>query len=146
MNKVVKYCSILFCAVVLTVSGGIFSGCKKDKNDIPEVYVDVYLYTTDPAFSPLNATSGYAYVNGGSRGILIFRKSQNEFMAYDRHCTYNVPEGNTVTVDATGLLAADAVCSSKFLITDGSPNSGPAINSLKIYQTTFDGTVLHIFN
>ena len=135
MNKVVKYCSILF---LFTVA---FSECKKDKNEIPDVYVDVYLYATDPAFSPLNATSGFAYVAGGSKGILVFRKSQTEFMVYDRHCPYNVAEGNQVTVDGSGLLVVDAVCASKFLISDGSPNQGPANNLLKRYQSTFDGTV-----
>jgi nitrite reductase/ring-hydroxylating ferredoxin subunit len=142
MNKVFRYTFHFFTAfLVLTTLS-----CKKDANDIPDVYVDVYLYTTDPAFSPLNATMGYAYVAGGSKGILIFRKSQTEFMAYDRHCTYKVADGNSVTVDASGLLAEDAACGSKFLITDGSPNQGPAVNVLKQYQTAFDGTVLHIFN
>ena len=142
MNKVFKYPLYYLTAFLLMCS----LSCKKDNNDIPEVYVDIYLYTTDPAFAPLNATSGFAYASGGSKGILIFRKSQNEFMAYDRHCTYKVPDGNYVTVDASGLLAVDANCNSKFLITDGSPNSGPSVNSLKQYQTAFDGTVLHIFN
>ena len=142
MNKVFRYRSyyVFFFFLFSVLS------CKKDANDIPDVYVDVYLYTTDPAFSPLNATSGYTYVAGGSKGILIFRKSQSEFMAYDRHCTYKVPDGNVVSVDASGLLAEDASCGSKFLITDGSPNQGPAVNVLKQYQTAFDGTVLHIFN
>ena len=142
MNKVVKYYSIIFflsCFVSI-------AGCKKDKDQVPEVYVDVYIYTTDPAFAPLNATSGYQYFSGGSRGILVFRKSQSEFMAYDRHCTYNVSEGNTVAVDASGLIAVDNKCNSKFLLTDGSQNSGPASNPLKHYQTSFDGTTLHIFN
>ena len=140
MNKVVKYCSLIF------FLSQFFFSCKKDKNEVPDVYVDVYLYTTDPAFSPLNATSGSTTVNGGSKGIVIFRKSQNEFEAYDRHCTYNVSEGNAVSVDASGLLAVDSKCGSKFLLTDGSPNSGPASNPLKRYQTAFDGTVLHIYN
>ncbi len=142
MNKVFKYRSLW----IFTLLFIIVAGCKKDANDIPDVYVDIYLYTTDPAFAPLNAVSGYAYAAGGSKGILIFRKSQNEFMAYDRHCTYKVPDGNFVTVDASGLLAVDAACGSKFLITDGSPNQGVALNSLKQYQTAFDGNVLHIFN
>ncbi|MEK6615635.1 MAG: hypothetical protein AABZ32_05930 [Bacteroidota bacterium] len=142
MNKVFTYKihSIVF---LLLIS---FLGCKKDKNEIPDVYVDIYLSTTDPAFSPLNAISGYTYISGGSKGILIFRKSQNEFMAYDRHCTYNVKEENQIAVDVSGLLAVDSKCNSKFLVMDGSPNSGPAANPLKYYQTTFDGTVLHIFN
>lgn len=142
MNKVFRY--ILCYATAFAFLS--FGGCKKDNNAVPVVYTDVFLYTTDPAFAPLNATSGYIYVTGGSKGIIVYRKSQTEFMAYDRHCPYKVADGNVVTVDASGLIATDAVCGSKFLITDGSPNQGPAINSLKQYQTTFDGTVLHIFN
>ncbi len=146
MNRVVKYCSLLFFFFILGAAEGGFSGCKKNKDDVPVVSVDILLYTTDPAFSPLNAISGYIYVAGGSKGIIVFRKSSTEFMAWDRHCTYKVSEGNQVTVDASGLIAVDAVCGSKFLITDGSPNAGPASTSLKYYLTTFDGTVLHIYN
>jgi|SRR3990172_6834111 len=144
MNKVFTY-KIHFVVLLLLIS---LLGCKKDKNEIPDVYVDIYLYTTDPAFSPLNATSGYTYLAGGSKGIIVFRKSLSpaEFIAYDRHCTYNISEGNQIAVDASGLLVEDSKCGSKFLITDGSVNQGPAVNSLKFYQTTFDGTVLHIFN
>ena len=144
MNKVFTY-KIHFVVLLLLIS---LLGCKKDKNEIPDVHVDIYLYTTDPAFSPLNATSGYTYLAGGSKGIIVFRKSLSpaEFMAYDRHCTYNISEGNQIAVDASGLLVEDSKCGSKFLITDGSVNQGPAVNSLKFYQTTFDGTVLHIFN
>ena len=140
MNKVVKYYSVLLLVLFP------FAECKKDKDQVPNVYVDIYLYTTDPAFSPLNATSGSTTVSGGSNGIVIFRKSQTEFMAYDRHCPYKTSEKNQVSVDASGLIAVDSKCNSKFLLTDGSPNSGPASNPLKRYQTAFDGSVLHIYN
>lgn len=131
-----------FIVVVLTV----LYGCRKDKDDVPDVYVDIYLYTTDPAFTPLNAIGGWTYLTGGSKGIIVYRKSQTEFMTYDRHCTYKVPDGNSVSVENSGLIASDAACNSKFLMTDGSPNSGPATVPLKRYQSSFDGTVLHIFN
>ncbi len=121
--------------------------CKKKSADyVPNVAVDIYLYTTDPNFVPLNSIGGYTYLNGGSKGIIVYRKSQTEFMAYDRHCTYNIPAGNQIVVDASGLIAKDAVCGSQFLLTDGSVNKGPAVNLLKRYQSAFDGTVLHIFN
>lgn len=143
MNNALKQ---IFCLIILSLVLFI-PGCKKDKDEVPYVYVDILLYTTDPAFAPLNAVSGYTYLTGyGSKGILIFRESQTEFMAYDRHCPYKVQDGNMVTVDASGLIAADAVCGSKFLITNGAPNSGPASRSLEYYQTSFDGTVLHIYN
>jgi len=131
--------------IILLAMISMFS-CKKSTDYVPTVAVNVYLYQTDPVFSPLNAVSGFAYVNGGVVGIVVYRKSQTEFMAYDRCCTYNVSNRNVIVVDPSGLIATDAACGSKFLLTDGSVNHGPAANMLKIYQTTFDGTVLHIFN
>ncbi|MBI4946277.1 MAG: hypothetical protein HY840_07745 [Bacteroidetes bacterium] len=143
MNKGLKINS---CAIILMAAFAL-SGCKKSNDYVPNVYVDIYLYTTDPAFSPLNAVPGYTYLSGGSKGIIVYRKSQTEFMAYDRHCTYKVSEGNVVAVEVSGLIAKDAVCGSKFILTDGSVLSGSsASNPLKRYQISFDGTVLHIFN
>jgi nitrite reductase/ring-hydroxylating ferredoxin subunit len=90
--------------------------------------------------------SGYIYWRGGSKGLIIFRKTIDEFIAYDRHCTFEVDKNNQTSVDASGIIASDAACGSKFFLTDGSVNSGSASRPLKQYQVTFDGTVLHIFN
>jgi Rieske Fe-S protein len=79
---------------------------------------------------------------------LIYRKTQNEFMAYDRTCTYLPADANeTVSVETNNtLIASDAHCGSKFQITDGTVNKGPATLPLKTYQTSFDGNLLHIYN
>ena len=134
--------------IIVLVLFSLF-GCKKSTDYVPNVAVNIYLYSTEPAFTQLNVTGGYTYLSGGSKCIVVFCKSQSptyEFMAYDRHCTYKVADGNTVSVDASGLIATDAACGSQFLLTDGSVNKGPASNLLKRYQVTFDGAVLHIFN
>jgi len=125
----------------------IFSSCKKDKDAVPYVYTDFYIYSTDPNFIALNAVQGWVYVTGGSRGVLIYRKSLNEFMAYDRPCTYNTTDPcGKVEVDLSNLICVDNCCGSKFLITDGSVQTAPAYVPLKRYQTTWDGTVLHVYN
>ncbi|MFH1005342.1 MAG: hypothetical protein V1781_07625 [Bacteroidota bacterium] len=142
MNRYFRYNNISLALLLLF----IFIGCKKDRDEVPNVYVDIYLYSTDPDFLQLNAIGGWIYISGGSKGIIVFRKSQTEFMAYDRHCTYKTSDANQVAIDASNLIATDAVCGSKFLITDGSANQGPATIPLKYYQVIFDGTVLHIFN
>src|ERR1035437_8754716 len=103
MNKGLK---INHRVIILLAVLALFS-CKKSTDYVPNVYVDIYLYATDPVFSPLNAVSGYAYVSGGSKGIVGYRKSQTEFMAYDRCCTYKVSDGNVIAVDASGLIAKD---------------------------------------
>ena len=123
--------------------------CKKNNpnNGVPIIAVDIYLYTNTPSFINLNAVGGWVYVTGGVRGILVYRKSSTEFMAYDRNCTYQPSQPcSTVVVDATNILAKDTCCHSKFSMYDGSVVNGPASVALKAYNTTFDGSVLHIFN
>ena len=122
--------------------------CKKDTdNGIPITAVDIYLYTNNPSFVNLYAIGGWAYISGGVRGILVYRKSSSEFMAYDRNCTYQPSQPcATGVVDATNSLFVDTCCLSKFSMYDGSVTQGPAVLPLKAYQTTYDGNVLHIYN
>lgn len=136
----------LFFAISFT--GVLLFACKRqDNSTIPNVPVDLYLYTTDPVFFNLQVPGGWEYITGGSRGILVYRLSNNDFMAYDRHCPFQ-PENpcGLVEVNVTNVSATDSCCGSQFSIIDGSLQKGPASAPLKLYQTTFDGTVLHIFN
>lgn len=138
MRKLFKY--ILPFLLVVTA-------CRKDDNTIPNVSVDIYIYTTDPNFVNLNAVGGWVYVTGGSRGILVYRSSNSEFKAYDRHCPYQ-PDNTCgrVEVDSSNIQAIDNCCGSKFLLTSGDVTQGPAGVPLKQYTTNFDGSVLHIYN
>ncbi|MES2139430.1 MAG: hypothetical protein V4511_06955 [Bacteroidota bacterium] len=132
-------------AFVIVIS---IAACKKDTNNgVPITPVDIYLYTNNPSFVNLYGVGGWVYITGGVRGILVYRKSPSEFMAYDRNCTYQSSDAcATVVVDATNILATDTCCHSKFSMYDGSVTQGPAGLPLKAYNTTFDGNVLHIYN
>jgi Rieske Fe-S protein len=141
-----NFLSLLLVAFLL-LSG--VSSCKKEKaQGVPLVAVDIRLYSTDPSFVPLNPVGGWAYVAGGNRGILVYRSSQTDFVAFDRTCTYNPADDNElIKVDANNnVIAVDAHCGSKFFIANGSVSQGPATLPLKAYQTSYDGTMLHIFN
>jgi nitrite reductase/ring-hydroxylating ferredoxin subunit len=87
-------------------------------------------------------------VTGGNRGIVVYRKSQTEFVALERTCSYKPSESNArVEVDTnTNLFLQDNSCGSKFLITDGSVQNSPASYPLRHYNTSFDGTYIHIYN
>ena len=132
--------------IFLVVASGFY--CKKDNNNsVPNTAVDIYLYTSNPSFVNLNPIGGWVYITGGVRGILIYRKSSSEFMAYDRNCTYQPNDAcATIYVDATNIMATDTCCNSKFSMYDGSVLNGPAGLPLKQYHTAFDGNVLHIYN
>ena len=126
----------------------ILLGCSKDDDGyIPLVNVNITIHTNDPAFNIISVPGGWTYVNGGSRGIIIYRVSNDKFNAYDRHCTYETSNScGLVSVDASNITGLDDCCSSKFLLTDGSVTKGPASLPLKQYSTSFDGQVLRIFN
>lgn len=121
--------------------------CKKDNDTVPNISVNIVISTTDPHYNDLNAVGGWIYLNGGSRGIIVYRYSMDEFMAYDRHCTYVPLESCAIVeVDQSGIIAEDACCGSKFLLTDGSVIDGPASVPLKTYQTSFNGNDLSVYN
>jgi nitrite reductase/ring-hydroxylating ferredoxin subunit len=135
------------CMVLLIFSG---ASCKKDGDDrVPNVPVDITLNLNNPSFIGLSVVGGWAYITGGSRGIIVYRNAPEEFVALDRHCPYEVENRDKVDVDDSNILAADTVgCGSRFVITDGSITQGPAQFPLTQYQTTYNGTInqLRIFN
>ncbi len=114
---------------------------------IPYAPVNFQIVVSNPDFVALQAVGGFVSITGGSRGIIIYRASPDEFRAYDRHCTFMPQEGCRVTMDDTDIFAVcTECCDSKFLIVDGSPTEGPAALGLLQYNTSFNGNVLWITN
>lgn len=136
----------LFFSLVIFV--GIFStSCSKSDSFIPNVPVQLVLNTLDPQYQDLNGVGGWAYVEGGSRGIIVFRSSFDQFMAYDRHCSFE-PENSCgqVSISSNNLLAEDSCCASVFQLIDGQPIDGPAVRGLQQYSTSFDGNIIQVWN
>lgn len=137
---------LILISVLLTV---LFYSCNKDNNNsgIPYVAVNIELYPANPQYISLYPIGGWIYLTGGSRGIIVYHFTQDEYFAFDRHCTYQ-PENSCgrVKMDTDNITALDSCCGSKFIITDGSVIQGPAGLPLKQYQTYYDGTTLHISN
>lgn len=121
-------------------------GCDKDNNRyIPYVPVDIYINVTLPAYTDLNPVGGWMYINGGSRGIIVYN-GLDGYHAYERHSPYQPDNNCTVEVPVGTQYAEDPCSGSQFTLTDGSVIMGPANLPLLEYTTTFDGTTLHIMN
>ena len=134
-------------SVAMILMGMILFSCKKESDTIPLVEVNLVIYPNDPQYINLQIVSGWEYITGGSRGLLVYRYGQDEFRAYDRHCTYNpLDECGKVEVDSSNIIVTDLCCGSEFSIIDGIVIKEPAVVPLKQYQTTFDGNALRIFN
>ncbi len=126
----------------------LFAGCRKKQTEhVPYVTVNFSIYTTDPLYSNLQANGGHVYYSAGSRGVIIYRKSTEEFKAYERHCPYNVTAScGLVSIDASGITASDSCCGSAFSITDGTVIKGPASSPLLQYQCDLDGNRINVYN
>ena len=91
---------------------------------------------------------GYEYLNGGLGGIIIVKSLNNEFIAYDRACTFELNSDCIVSGNNLNdpILTCKDCCNSKFIINDGSVTDGKANQALKRYNTYFDGEMLYITN
>jgi nitrite reductase/ring-hydroxylating ferredoxin subunit len=142
LERILKYSFFL---LIITS----FIGCKKAADQVPLVFVDFSISLSLPEYASLAAPGGWTEVTGGSRGIIIYRVAMDEFVAFDRHCTYKVQDACRIDVDEeTGITANCPCCNSTFSIYDGIPVNGPATVSLLDYRTGYNGTtnILRIFN
>jgi nitrite reductase/ring-hydroxylating ferredoxin subunit len=122
--------------------------CKKDNDhpSIPYVQVNLNIDVYSTMFMNLSIVGGHEYIIGGYKGIAVYRLTQDDFVAYDRACSYDPNNYCRLNFNNTDIELVDSCCTSKFRILDGSPISGPAKTVLKQYQTSFDGQILRIFN
>jgi len=125
------------------------AACKKENPQpkIPEVYVNFFIDPNSTEYLDLNAPGGWVYVTGGYRGILIYRLTITEFLAFERTCPYDpeIPEAR-IEVEESEVTCACPVCGSKYILLDGSPFEGPSTYLLKQYRTNYDGSLLYITN
>lgn len=122
--------------------------CRKDDyKPIPDTYVNFTINTSSTIYLNLNNVGGYEYLTGGYKGIVVYRLSNDEFMAYERACPHDWENDSAfVNVNSSGMILTCNACGSEYIITDGSNLSGPSEYPLKQYKTTFDGTYLQIYN
>lgn len=128
----------------------LLPGCSKkseNANDIPYVFVNFSINPNSTEYIRLNTVNGSEYLTGGYKGILVFRKSVNEFVSFERACPYDWQSTNArIVIDTSGITAYCPVCKSKYILLDGTPYSGPSRYPLKQYQTSYDGNLLYISN
>ncbi|UTW64601.1 hypothetical protein KFE98_10810 [bacterium SCSIO 12741] len=127
----------------------ILLGCNKQDDiytAIPDVPVNVQLNLNEPSNFNLTVVGGWVYVNGGSRGIIVYR-TIDDFVAFERHTPYMSDQDCAqVSVDSTATYANDGCSESQFFLVDGSVVRGPAQLPLKRYQTSHTADILVIRN
>lgn len=142
--RIVKRTWLLFMPLALLA----VSSCKKEnRTGVPPVALDVTLNINLPEYADLQVPGGWVYLTGGSQGLIVYRKSTDQFTALDRHCPYQPENLCRVYVDESQVIARDtACCHSAFLLQDGQPTNGPSSFPLTSYHTIFNGNTLRIYN
>lgn len=136
--------------ILLIIGLAATVGCTKNKNHpVPSIPFDITINLSLPSYSALMGVSGWAYVNGGSKGIIVYRRGIDDFVAFDRHSPAD-PLGECeypLFPDNDNFLQLNDTCSgATFSLYDGSPISGSEFG-LRQYQTMWDGNQsLRIFN
>ncbi|MDX2361053.1 MAG: hypothetical protein QNK23_09620 [Crocinitomicaceae bacterium] len=136
--------------ILLLVVGLAHIGCTKNSSHpVPNIPFDISIDISLPSYSALIGVSGWAYVNGGSKGIIVYRRGINDFVAFDRHSPADILGDcpGALFPDDNNFLQLNDTCNvATFSLYDGSPISGSEYG-LRMYQTAWDGNQsLRIFN
>ena len=137
---------LIFCFGVLLLS----SKCNnQNQNPVPFVPVDVTIDIQLPSYSNLQGVGGWTYLNGGARGIIVYRKGIDEFVAFDRHSPADISGTCPLPLypDSQNFLQLKDSCNNAvFSLYDGSPVSN-SIYGLRQYATQFNGNnLLRVYN
>ncbi len=118
-------------------------GTSDDGNTtLPNVPVNetVFLNTT----VDLQVVGGSTVISGGISGIIIYRFSTDQFLAWDRACPH-IPPNQCTAMTLDGLLMLCSCDDSRFSILDGSPQSGTPF-AARQYRVIKNGETLIITN
>jgi nitrite reductase/ring-hydroxylating ferredoxin subunit len=119
----------------------VLNGCKKSAQRGFYPPVDEYINITLVSYNALQAPGGWAYVNGGLKGIIVYARGGNEFVAFDRNCTVNEENSCGKASVATDNITIECSCDgSTYNIFDGSVTNGPAELPLKAYNVSFNSS------
>lgn len=127
----------------------VAQSCEKNNaNNFPNVNVAEIVYLNNPSNFDLSAPGGWVYINGGYKGIIVYRRflngGQNDFGAYDRGCPEHFAQDcGTLEVSEDGVYAQCPCDGGRYVLFDGSP-TGNAQFGLKEYRATFDGQQVFI--
>jgi len=116
------------------------------EEQIPIAIVDETINLTNQQYLNLQFDGGNVSIDGGVRGIIIYRFSSNDYRAFERNCSFEpLNTCARVEVDGSNLFLVDSCCTSTFDF-NGFPTGGPASLPLRQYTTLLDGNTLRIVN
>ena len=162
MKRILKY-------VILALLPLMCNECRQipENPNTPHAYINFTIYPNTIRYQELNVVSGWMYltseVESTSRGIIVYRLTQDDFLAYDRlppnypnACTDS--QGHTTRLVFDSLFVVDHCNNAYYNILNGEiiineefdmvPSfvGDEYIYPLIQYHTSYDGVQLRIYN
>ena len=128
--------------------------CKKKtvtqnaaQNPVTSIPVALNVYPNNPLYFKVQVVGGWMYIEGGINGIIIYRKSEQEFVAIERTSSHLPNDVKArVYVMPDNFTLRDSISDSQWRMFDGTVTKAPATWPLRLYGTTYDGNLLRIVN
>ena len=132
MKNFTKLVFVLICAV----------NCNNETGTdyiIPETSFTIYLSSND--LLSIGNNSAKVIDNGGVMGLIVYKNSETNYLAFDRLCTNYPVDTSTVVLDVHNMIATCPKCKSTYqILLGGEVSKGPARFALKQYRCVlFDG-------
>lgn len=144
-----KIAKVILNTMAVMIVAAVIS-CEPDLRDAdipPAQFSDIFINLSLPKYQAIRTDGGSVYEDGGVRGLIIYRMSPSEYIAYERNCSYTPNEAcATVDIHASRIYMEDPCCGSSFSFSNGQPMGGAAWRPLRRYHTSLNGTQLMITN
>ena len=131
---------------ILILTSLIVQSCNKDDNYIPDVPVTINIPANDYRISALTSGGGAITISGGVAGIILYKKSSGQIVAYDRCSSFNPESKCAVNITSPSTIATDPCSGSIFNLEDGSSIHAPATRPLKQYLVTVTSSQITVIN
>ena len=133
--------------LILTI---IFLGCTSNTNNndcLPFINVNTTVNLDLPQFIDLQVPGGWAYVNGGHQGLIIYNINGVQFKAFDRLCPgQNISSCSQMIVDSNLRILCQCD-DSEFNILNGAPlTEGVTCFAKEYLVENLNGSILRITN
>ncbi len=133
------------------------ASCAKEEQNpnVPDVYINVTIDPNSTVYQELNTSGGWMYLTSTppSRGIIVYRLTQDEFLAFDRippnepnRCCESSTNCTRLVVGDNYPFAKDDCTGTLYSLLDGSIFQGEGKWPMIRYNATYNGQYLRIFN
>jgi hypothetical protein len=120
-----------------------FFGCSSDdidnNNNLPNVNVNETIFLNNPEFINLQVPGGWAYAQGGIRGIIIYHASTNLYLAFERSAPHLSPQDCSIMTVRSNIKMICGCDDSEFSIIDGSPLTDGIKYAARQYRVSIVG-------